>query len=169
MQASKKSKIDPGFWVGLVLIAFLIFCTIKCKQIMLKGQIVRKCLSSGEPIGSYYIITGFSGKNRSLVRLESVDGVITCYVKREQIKEYSITRMIIGHRVFERIEKGLQTSIIHDATPKWEKMYKKEPDIVQLRDELYSNKIMSFHVEEIKKVFYSGSVQIRLELGVRML
>ena len=136
---------------------------------MLKGQIVRRCLSSGDPVGAYCIITGFGGKNCSLVHLESVDGVITCWIKRDRIKEYSVVKLIIGHKVFERIEKGLQTSVIHDATPKWRKMYEEEPDIIQLRDELYSNKTMAFPIEELKKVFYSGSTQIRLELGVRII
>ena len=30
MKAKNKEKIDPGFWIGLVLIAGLIFATIKC-------------------------------------------------------------------------------------------------------------------------------------------
>lgn len=30
MKEAKKQRIDPGFWIGLVLIAGLIFATIKC-------------------------------------------------------------------------------------------------------------------------------------------
>lgn len=30
MKKGKKEKIDPGFWIGLSLIAGLIFATIKC-------------------------------------------------------------------------------------------------------------------------------------------
>lgn len=30
MKKATKEKIDPGFWIGLVLIAGLIFATIKC-------------------------------------------------------------------------------------------------------------------------------------------
>ena len=30
MEKAKKGKIDSGFWIGLVLIAGLIFATIKC-------------------------------------------------------------------------------------------------------------------------------------------
>ena len=30
MKKAEKERIDPGFWIGLVLIAGLIFATIKC-------------------------------------------------------------------------------------------------------------------------------------------
>ena len=30
MQAVKEGGIDPGFWIGLLLIGLLIFCTYKC-------------------------------------------------------------------------------------------------------------------------------------------
>lgn len=26
-----KFRLDPGFWIGLILIAGLLFCTIKCR------------------------------------------------------------------------------------------------------------------------------------------
>lgn len=31
MMQENKNKIDPGFWVGLVLIALLLLLTSKCK------------------------------------------------------------------------------------------------------------------------------------------
>lgn len=31
MQIARKNNIDPGFWIGLAMIAFLLFCTTQCK------------------------------------------------------------------------------------------------------------------------------------------
>ena len=45
----------------------------------------------------------------------------------------------------------------------------KDPEIIQLRDELYNEKTMLFSVDETKKVYYEGSAQIRLDLGQRLL
>lgn len=30
MEKAKKEKIDPGFWIGLIMVVGLIFATIKC-------------------------------------------------------------------------------------------------------------------------------------------
>lgn len=30
MKKAKKERIDPGFWIGLLMIAGLLFATIKC-------------------------------------------------------------------------------------------------------------------------------------------
>ena len=137
---------------------------------MLKGQIVRKMLSTGEPIGPYCIITGFKGSKCSLVRLESFDGVVDTYVKRDRVKVFKSAKLILGHKIYERIQKGLQVSIIHDASPKWVKIYKDEPEIIQLRDELYSDRTMVFPVEEVRKMFYHREIPvIRLDLGVRII
>ena len=137
---------------------------------MQKGQIVRKQLSNGTPIGPYCKITGFAGYKCSLVRVESLDGVVNnSLVKRERIYVLKSAKMIIGDTVYKRIEKGLQTSIIHDLTPKWKSILDKQPEVIQLRNELYQDQTMLFPVEEIKRVYYGHSMQVRLDLGVRIL
>ena len=137
---------------------------------MLKGQIVRKCLSTGEPVGSYCMIIGFKGYHSNLVHLETVDGVVKSYVKRDRIKVLKSVKLIIGHKTFERIQKGLQTAIIHDASPKWIDIWKKEPEIIQLRDELYQERTMVFPVENLEKLLYHRyETVVRLELGVRII
>lgn len=136
---------------------------------MYKGQIVRKKLSSGDVIGPYCVILGFSGSRCSLVQIESLDGVVKQYVKRERIHAYECTKMVISNRVYERIKKGLQTSIIHDSTPKWKELYEKQPQLVLLRSELYQEKTMVFSVDEIRKVYYRDEILIRLDLDKQLL
>lgn len=136
---------------------------------MLKGQIVRKCLSSGDVIGPYCVILGFSGPHCSLVQIESLDGVTKQSIKRERLRVYKHVKMVISDRVYKRIEKGLQTSIIHDKTPKWKELFDKQPQLIQLRSELYQEKTMLFSIDEICKVYYQGEVQIRLNLDRQLL
>ena len=137
---------------------------------MEKGQIVRKMLSTGEPVGSYCMIIGFKGIKSSLVRLKSMDGIVDGYIKRERVYVCRQCKTIISDRVFKRLEKGLQHSIIHDTTPKWIQMHDKDPEVIQFRSELYSERIMIFTVENIRKVYYNNSTcQIRLDLGYRIL
>ena len=31
MQIAKQNKIDPGFWIGLILIALFLYMSTKCK------------------------------------------------------------------------------------------------------------------------------------------
>lgn len=136
---------------------------------MQKGQFVRKQLSDGSKIGPCCIITGFKGYKSELVRLESLDGVVNSYVKRERVSVLKSIKMIIGHNVYTRIEKEIQHSIIHDVTPKWKKLFDKQPEVIQLRDELYEKNAMVFYVEETRKVYYEGDIQIRIDLGERLL
>ena len=137
--------------------------------IMQKGQVVRKMLSSGDVIGPYCVILGFSGINCSLVRVESFDGVINQQVKRERLRTYKMAKTIISHRVYERLSKGLQHSIIHDPTGKWRDMYEKQPEVIQIRSELYTEKTLTFVVDEIKKIYQEGNLRIRLDLGEQLL
>lgn len=136
---------------------------------MQKGQIVRRKLSSGEPIGSFCEILGFKGPNCSLVNLKSLDNVCTHYVKRERVYICKQVKVIISHYVYDRVERTIQSSIIHDSTPKWTNLYEKNPEIIQLRDELYPEKTMLFSVEDVYKIHYRGVPQIRLDLGYRIL
>ena len=135
---------------------------------MQKGQIVRKQLSNGDVIGTYWIITDC--KNPKLARIQSLaSDKIQELIKKERLKVYVTVKMVISHRVFERIEKEVQTSIIHDSTPKWINLFKKQPELVQLRSELYEERSMIFCVEETKKIFTQYGLQIRLDLGERIL
>lgn len=136
---------------------------------MQKGQVVRKRLSTGEVIGPYCVILGFSGNHCSLVQIESLDGVIKQFVKRERLHVYESMKMVISHRVYDRIKRGLQTSIIHDSSPKWKELFDKQPQLIQFRSELYQERTMLFTIDEICKVYYQGKIQIRLDLDRQLL
>ena len=137
--------------------------------IMEKGQIVRKLLSNGTAVGPYWIIEGFISGNKVVHLLSLSSSQIDCYIKRDKVHVCKICRLIISDRVYTRIDRQIQSSIIHSSSPKWMTLFKKQPEIVQLRNELYSERTMTFKVEETKKVFNEYGLQIRLDLGERIL
>lgn len=136
---------------------------------MEKGQIVRKLLSSGKPVGTYWVIEGFISANKVAHLLSLSSSNVDCYVKRDRIHVCKLCKLIISHRVYDRIDKEIQSSIIHSSTPKWVQLFEKQPEIIQLRDELYSEHTMMFTVEETKKIFNEYGLQIRLDLGKKIL
>ena len=137
--------------------------------IMEKGQIVRKLLSDGTAIGPYWIIGGFMSGNRIVYLLSLSSSQVDCYIKRDRIHVCRIRRLIISDRVYTRIQEQIQSSIIHSPSPNWMALFKMQPEIVQFRNELYSERTMIFKVEEIKKIFNEYGLQIRLDLGERIL
>ena len=136
---------------------------------MEKGQIVRKLSISGKPVGTYWIIDGFISANKVVHLLSLSSSNVDCYVKRDRIHVCKRCKLIISDRVYTRIEKEIQHSIIHDSSPKWVQLFEKQPEIIQLRNELYSERTMVFLVEEIKKIFNEYGLQIRLDLGEKIL
>lgn len=133
-----------------------------------KGKIVRRKSSTGQ-IGPYRIVTSI---NRSgyVIATSLVSGIMEMFMK-DNLAEISICKIIISHRVFERIQKGLQTKIIHDSTPTWTRLSEKKPQLIQLRSELYSDRIMIFEIDKIARmsVGFPRKFLIWLELGNKIL
>ena len=136
---------------------------------MQKGQIVRKCLSDGTIVGAYWIIIGI--KRPNLVDVQSLASEnIREFVRKDRLHVCKTVKMVISHRVYERIEKEVQSAIIHDSTKKWLDLFNKQPEIVQLRSELYNERTMLFKVDQVIKVnSMDHGVLIRLELGEKIL
>ena len=135
---------------------------------MQKGQIVRKCLSNGTVVGSYWMVIGI--KRPNLVDVQSLASErLREFVKKDRLHVYKTVKLIISHRVYERVEKEVQNAIIHDPTKKWLDMFEKQPDIVQLRSELYEERTMLFCVDQTIKIQTENGIRIRLDLGEKIL
>lgn len=136
---------------------------------MQKGQIVKKCLSNGTVVGAYWIVAEI--KRPNLVDIQSLASEkMREFVRKDRLHVYKTVKLIISHRVYERIEKELQSAIVHDPTKKWLDLFNKQPEIVQLRSELYNKRTMLFKVDEVKKVRTTDfGTLIRLELGEKIL
>lgn len=135
---------------------------------MKKGQIVRKCLSNGTVVGSYWMIIGI--KRPNLVDIQSLASEkMREFVRKDRLRVYKTTKLIISHRVYDRVEKEVQNAIIHDPTKKWLDLFEKQPDIVQLRSELYEERTMLFCVDQTIKIQTEHGIRIRLDLGEKIL
>lgn len=135
---------------------------------MQKGQIVRKCLSNGTVVGSYWMVIGI--KRPNLVDVQSLASEkIREFVRKDRLHVCKTTKLIISHRVYDRVEKEVQNAIIHDPTKKWLDLFEKQPDIVQLRSELYEERTMLFCVDQTIKIQTESGIRIRLDLGEKIL
>lgn len=135
---------------------------------MQKGQIVRKCLSNGTVVGAYWMIIGI--KRPNLVDIQSLASEkMREFVRKDRLRVYKTTKLIISHRVYDRVEKEVQNAIIHDPTKKWLDLFEKQPDIVQLRSELYEERTMLFCVDQTIKIQTEHGIRIRLDLGEKIL
>ena len=135
---------------------------------MQKGQIVRKCLSNGTVVGTYWMIIGI--KRPNLVNVQSLASErIREFVRKDRLHVCKTVKLIISHRVYDRVEKEVQNAIIHDPTKKWLDLFEKQPDIVQLRSELYEERTMLFCVDQTIKIQTESGIRIRLDLGEKIL
>lgn len=135
---------------------------------MQKGQIVRKCLSNGTVVGAYWMVIGI--KRPNLVDIQSLASEkMREFVRKDRLRVCKTVKLIISHRVYDRVEKEVQNAIIHDPTKKWLDMFEKQPDIVQLRSELYEERTMLFCVDQTIKIQTEHGIRIRLDLGEKIL
>ena len=135
---------------------------------MQKGQIVRKCLSNGTIVGTYWMVIGI--KRPNLVNVQSLASErIREFVRKDRLHVCKTVKLIISHRVYDRVEKEVQNAIIHDSTKKWLDLFEKQPDIVQLRSELYEERTMLFCVDQTIKIQTESGIRIRLDLGEKIL
>lgn len=135
---------------------------------MQKGQIVRKCLSNGTVVGAYWMVIGI--KRPNLVDIQSLASEkMREFVRKDRLRVCKTVKLIISHRVYDRIEKEVQNAIIHDPTKKWLDVFEKQPDIVQLRSELYEERTMLFCVDQTIKIHTEHGIRIRLDLGEKIL
>ena len=135
---------------------------------MQKGQIVRKCLSNGTVVGAYWMVIGI--KRPNLVDIQSlVSEKMREFVRKDRLRVCKTVKLIISHRVYDRVEKEVQNAIIHDPTKKWLDVFEKQPDIVQLRSELYEERTMLFCVDQTIKIQTESGIRIRLDLGEKIL
>ena len=130
------------------------------------GDIFRKTLHNGTPIGGFLRVIKIEGGCVEARNLIGIQRKTTFYHKRYEVAK--IKKMPITHPVWERINSGQQIAIIHDATPMWENMLKECPELVEIRDVTYPQKRMVFIVDQIGPWWDRRTRQIRLTLGTRI-
>lgn len=147
---------------------------------MNEGTIVRRILQDRTMIGPYLVVVGKASrgycKTMSTVQLpkENRKGLEYYYpfavvMKNVDLAEIPVCRIQITGEVFARIKLGIQTSLWHPCSAQWMKIFKKEPEIVQIRNFHNSDEVLVFKVDNIKKIQCPNGPEIRLDLDYRIL
>lgn len=130
-----------------------------------KGDIVRRTVSSGIPVGQYCTVGFVKNGWAYLIPISSQKSTIALSVLKSNVYKPKMMRVVIPKFVFDRIRTNVQHAIIHDATPLWEKMLENDIEIVQLTSAIYPENKLLFRVDGVCRVFYKNTPQVRLLLG----
>lgn len=140
---------------------------------MKRGDIVRRKLRNGVPVGAYMMVRSILNDDHVLAQPCEVNmiekSVRSNYYLIRSLYTPKLVKMPIQDAIWERLNTGRQIAIIHDPTPLWEKMRNFKPDLVEIRSVKYPQKRMTFVVDEVSDCYYNRTRQIRLTLGYRIL
>ena len=133
------------------------------------GDIFRKVLHNGTPIGGYLRVIKIEDNSIEAKRLSGVQVNVTLHkATRYKFGVCKVVKMPITHPVWDRINSGQQIAIIHDATSLWDQMLRNHPEIVEIRDVTYPQKRLLFVVDDVRECWYRRKRQVRLTLGTRL-
>lgn len=134
---------------------------------MKKGQIIRRKLRNGTPIGPYLRIKGFEQKTVVVEPQYNWNEYRYSYVsvQRDYVYELKTVKLIVPDEIVERIISGRQIAIIHDISARWGILNLNCAEIVQLRSRKYTNKVIICTVDSVSTVYYNRKPQVRLQLG----
>ena len=134
---------------------------------MKKGQIIRRKVRNGTPIGPYLRIKGFEQKTvLTEPQLVCNKYALACNsISRDYVYELKTVKLIVPDEIIERIISGRQIAIIHDVSARWCISNLNCAEIVQLRSQKYTNKVIICTVDCVSTVYYNRKPQVRLQLG----
>ena len=140
---------------------------------MQKGQIIRRKLNDGTPVGPYMRIVRFTHTHVVAQRIirYSCAGYDNeeLFILRSHVYEPVVCKLVLSSVIWERVNAERQRSIIHDICPKWEHIMDKEPEVICMTCFNYPLKRAIFSVDQMRYVWYGREKQLRLDLGERIL
>ncbi len=146
---------------------------------MKKGDIVRRILEDGTPIGPYLVYLCKEGNlwrrviSTAIMKKEGRNDKepyknFPTLLRKEHVIEIKMARLQIIDTVYRRIESGKQTKIIHPPTANWVKLLENSAEIVQIRNFQFIDDKMVFKIDSVEKLQGRDS-DIQLVLGYRIL
>lgn len=132
-----------------------------------KGDIIRKYTASGTFIGPYKNVLSIS-TSYAVVEILPFEKKRVDMAKLQTHKTVDVQKIVISHKIFERIKSGRQQAIIHDPTPAWQKLLDKGAQLIELRDSVYQKERLLFSVDNVWNCYYNRTRQIRLTLGYKL-
>lgn len=88
-------------------------------------------------------------------------------ILRKNVYEPRIVKLVIPDSIVDRIKSGQQKAIIHDLSPRWQKLYNINPEIISLRSAKYKNKYVVCSVQQIR-VQYPNREKLILTHEIRV-
>ena len=144
---------------------------------MKKGDVVRRLMTIGtktniETIeyGPYMRVSDVN-RNNKFVAVDYLSGSKKPTIAlKENLVIIKVSRIQINHESFTAIRHGRRT-LSHTASAQWLKLYKSLPILLQIRDFDFSDDVMLFKINDMRKRkdLWRENDEIYIELGERLL
>lgn len=131
---------------------------------MRKGQIVRRKVHNGTPIGPYLQV--LNAKN-NLVEIEilGTNSGITHLIEKNNLYVLKEVKFVLADSIIDRIMLGQQKAIFHELSAKWKSLKEKKIEIVSLRSFQYPHKFVICSVQEIREIRYDRKPGVCVEFA----
>lgn len=131
---------------------------------MKKGQIIRRKLNDGTPVGPYLRIDEFKCNSQVIVA-QMINGKSTSVLARANVYEPKVLNFVLSDNIVTRIKEKVQKAIIHDISQKWNMWKMQSAEVVQIRSVKYSTRTVIVRVDDVSIVYWNKKPQVRLQLG----
>lgn len=131
---------------------------------MKKGQIIRRKLNDGTPVGPYLRINEFK-RNAQIIVAHMINGKSTSLLSRENVYEPKVLNFVLSDNIVKRIKDKIQKAVIHDISEKWDCQKMAGAEVVLCRSVKYSTKTVTVRVDDVSIVYWNKKPQVRLQLG----
>lgn len=131
---------------------------------MKTGQIIRRKLNDGTPVGPYLRIEEFKC-NSKIVVARMINGNSTSVLAREKVYEPKVLSFVLSDNIVTRIKEEVQKAIIHDISQKWNMLKMHSAEVVQIRSVKYSTRTVVVRIDDVSVVYWNRKPQVRLQLG----
>lgn len=131
---------------------------------MKKGQIIRRKLNDGTPVGPYLRIEEFK-YNSKVVVAHMINGKSTSVLARANVYEPKVLNFVLSDNIVKRIKDKIQKAVIHDISEKWDCKKMQGAEVVQIRSVKYSTSTVTVRIDDVSIVYWNRKPQVRLQLG----
>ena len=131
---------------------------------MKTGQIIRRKLNDGTPVGPYLRIDEFK-HNAQIIVAHMIDGKSTSLLPRASVYEPKVLNFVLSDNIVKRIKDKIQKAVIHDISEKWDCKKMQSAEVVQIRSVKYSTSTVIVRIDDVSIVYWNRKPQVRLQLG----
>lgn len=131
---------------------------------MKKGQIIRRKLNDGTPVGPYLRIDEFKC-NAQMIVAHMINGKSTSLLSRANVYEPKVLNFVLSDDIVTRIKEKIQKAIIHDISQKWNMWKMRSAEVVSIRSVKYGTRTVVVRIDDISIVYWNKKPQVRLQLG----